>query len=54
MSSSERLYEYLSARTYGEHQGDCAAAYPQCPFSVFSILNQEDADMLSLQQNEIP
>ncbi len=68
MTSTERLYEYISARTYGEHhvrdagrpglvmepelmsfflfQGNCATAYPQCPFSVFSFLDPEEAEVL--------
>ncbi len=52
MSSTERLYEYISARTYGEHHGDCAAAYPQCPFSVFSFLDPSEVE--ALLGNAIP
>ena len=46
MSSTERLYEYISARQYGEHHGNCNAAYPQCPFSIFSVMDPfEDSSM---------
>ena len=40
LSTTERLYEYLSARHFGEHLGECGAAYPQCPFSVFQIIER--------------
>jgi len=39
MSDSERLYEYIAARTYGEHHGHCDKAYPQCPYSLFQFLD---------------
>ena len=42
MSSTERLYEYISARTYGEHSGSCHSAYPQCPFSAFNLLGEDE------------
>ena len=41
LSTTERLYEYLSARHFGEHLGDCSAAYPQCPFSLFQIIERQ-------------
>ena len=44
MSSAERLYEYISARMYGESQGNCHEAYPQCPFSVFNIMETNEAE----------
>jgi len=42
MTNNERLYEYVSARMYGEHTGDCLTAYPQCPFSAFALLDPEE------------
>jgi len=39
MSSTDSLYEYIAARTYGEHHGNCDTAYPQCPYSAFQILD---------------
>ncbi len=51
MSSTERLYEYISARTYGEHQGNCAAAYPQCPFSVFSLMGDLEENVYGTSNN---
>ena len=42
MSNTDRLYEYISARMYGEHTGDCVTAYPQCPFSAFALLDPEE------------
>ena len=42
MSNTDRLYEYISARMYGEHTGDCVTAYPQCPFSAFQLLDPEE------------
>jgi len=42
MSNTDRLYEYISARMYGEHTGDCLTAYPQCPFSAFQLLDPEE------------
>jgi hypothetical protein len=42
MSNTDRLYEYISARMYGEHQGSCTSAYPQCPFSAFNLLDPEE------------
>jgi len=43
MSSTERLYEYISARAYGEHEGNCHDIYTGCPFSVFNLI---DSDLL--------
>jgi len=42
LSNTDRLYEYISARMYGEHQGECSSAYPQCPFSAFKLLDPEE------------
>ena len=42
MSSAERLYEYISARMYGESEGNCQDAYPQCPFSVFNMIETSE------------
>ena len=42
LTNTDRLYEYISARMYGEHTGDCETAYPQCPFSAFNLLNPEE------------
>jgi len=42
LSNTDRLYEYISARMYGEHQGSCESAYPQCPFSAFQLLDPEE------------
>ena len=42
LSNTDRLYEYISARMYGEHQGACDSAYPQCPFSAFKLLDPEE------------
>ena len=42
LSSTDRLYEYISARMYGEHTGDCDTAYPKCPFSAFKLLDPEE------------
>ena len=40
LSNTDRLYEYISARMYGEHTGDCESAYPQCPFSAFNLIGK--------------
>ena len=40
LSNTDRLYEYISARMYGEHTGDCESAYPQCPFSAFNLIGE--------------
>jgi hypothetical protein len=29
---------------YGESQGNCHEAYPQCPFSVFNIMETNEAE----------
>lgn len=42
LSNTDRLYEYISARMYGEHQGDCYNAYAGCPFSAFKLLDPEE------------
>jgi len=42
MINNDRLYEYISARMYGEQTGDCHTAYPQCPFSAFALLDPEE------------
>jgi len=42
LSNTDRLYEYISARMYGEHTGDCLTAYPHCPFSAFQLLDPEE------------
>ena len=62
MTNTERLYEYISARTYGEHHGNCEAAYPQCPFSVFALMDHQDfhemnamyPDALNNQYHNVP
>lgn len=41
-STTDRLYEYISARMYGEHTGECDQAYPNCPFSAFKLLDPEE------------
>lgn len=40
-SSTDRLYEYVSARAYGEHEGNCQEVYTMCPFSVFNLMEPE-------------
>lgn len=42
LSNTDRLYEYISARMYGEHTGNCESAYPQCPFSAFNLIDPEE------------
>ena len=38
-SDTSTLYEYISARTYGEKFGQCNLAYSQCPFSAFNVVD---------------
>lgn len=38
-TSTSTLYEYISARTYGEKFGQCDLAYHQCPFSAFNLVD---------------
>lgn len=52
LSNTDRLYEYISARMYGEHTGDCVSAYPQCPFSAFNLLDPEE--IMHLIGNQMP
>ena len=44
MSSTERLYEYMSARMWGENEGNCGDAYPECPFSFFNIMEANEIE----------
>ncbi|XP_076040770.1 uncharacterized protein LOC143025198 [Oratosquilla oratoria] len=37
-STSNELYDYVSAEYYGRSYGDCWSAYPQCPVSLFKFL----------------
>ncbi|XP_050713141.1 uncharacterized protein LOC126996584 [Eriocheir sinensis] len=38
-SSSNHLYDYIDAERYGRAYGDCWAAYPQCPMSLFKLFD---------------
>eukprot|EP00094_Tigriopus_californicus_P010064 TCALIF_09705-PA protein Name:"Protein of unknown function" AED:0.05 eAED:0.05 QI:0/1/0.33/1/1/1/3/0/148 len=51
LTSTERLYEYISARTYGENNGNCASVYTGCPFSIFNLLPEDD--LAALQSNHL-
>ena len=52
LTNTDRLYEYISARMYGEHTGNCESAYPQCPFSAFNLLNPEE--IMHMLGNQMP
>ena len=36
--STGQLYDYITARSLGEKDGECESAYPECPFSLFDML----------------
>lgn len=41
-SSSNNLYDYVNAEHYGRAYGDCWAAYPQCPMSLFKLFDEHN------------
>ncbi|CAL4076597.1 unnamed protein product [Meganyctiphanes norvegica] len=44
-SNSDEMYDYVNAEYYGRAYGNCWSAYPQCPMSLFKIMDSLDLDL---------